>query len=576
MAIYLTDPRQQAIDQIGFSLGNSFGEKTRQRGLKKDAVLGAEEIEQIRQNSLKPQHTPEEYQSAINQLKQQYADLGLIGTNPLEGITQSKQAWSNARTEEEREAAHRKAEALRQIALSKGMSLEGFGADDPLKTPEYNFSVPALPGGQSAQQIPLVNTDWLGKGQGAGQGVFGSVLARGKDVTPEGGLLSSVLSRRNAGEGVPSKGGGVLSAALSPNQKFFEGPDQNLITLEDLDKLSGGKYSPAVAQVAQVMARQRADDNLINGSTVMEAYKRFNQMGMDPESIDKLMTLAQNMQQDTRKQRAYEIAGQMVLETDPARRAAMAAQMNALIGGGEGTKAAENLAQGHKQAQFELGDRVEMVDVTTPNKYGMGKPEATTIINRDKGISPTNKAELQQRERQLEANNALNWAKLRQDANGIGRVIQGDDGIVYGISNSGEVRQLANISGFSKGDAAKARSLQAKMNYAIQLYKSSVNPYDDGVVTPGMQRALADYEAAAGELDALLSGSNSSSRQVGQGQKVDYNSAIRAITAALDRNAKAPAGQRWSRQQFEDYIRQNYGDLGDKLINDSDFKTYGL
>lgn len=64
--------------------------------------------------------------------------------------------------------------------------------------------------------------------------------------------------------------------------------------------------------------------------------------------------------------------------------------------------------------------------------------------------------------------------------------------------------------------------------------------------------------------------------QSGGNGAIDYYSAMNEITAALKRNSTAPAGQRWNRQQFESYIRQNGGDLADQLIADVDWGMFGL
>lgn len=236
------------------------------------------------------------------------------------------------------------------------------------------------------------------------------------------------------------------------------------------------------------------------------------------------------------------------------------------------------LAPGRKTAELNLGDRVEMVEVQGANELGFGDPKAKTFLTRNKGFAPGDRERLDLQGKIHEDNNALNWAKFRQDANGIKQIITGDDGTVYGISNSGDVKSLANVSTFSKEDAARVRALQTRMNNAIQFYKASQHSYDAETETPGMKQALDDYNKAAAELDAIFTKGRGGQQGQGsgQGKVVNYNSAISEITSALERNAKAPAGQKWNRQQIEAHILQKYGDMGEKLIADTDFRAYGM
>ncbi|QDR80242.1 hypothetical protein [Sporomusa termitida] len=238
----------------------------------------------------------------------------------------------------------------------------------------------------------------------------------------------------------------------------------------------------------------------------------------------------------------------------------------------------EKLAPGYKTFTEDTGANINTVSLKTPNALGIGSYEAGVPRTTQKEIPPGTQAQMNLQGKIHEDNNALNWARFRQDANGIKQIITGDDGTVYGISNSGDVKSLANISTFSKEDAARVRALQTRMNNAIQFYKASQHSYDAEAETPGMKQAMDDYNKAAAELDAIFTkGQGGQQGQgSGQGKVVNYNSAISEITSALERNAKAPAGQKWNRQQIEAHILQKYGDMGEKLIADTDFRAYGM
>lgn len=133
--------------------------------------------------------------------------------------------------------------------------------------------------------------------------------------------------------------------------------------------------------------------------------------------------------------------------------------------------------------------------------YAMTPDGQMTEIHRSKpGLTPGQREQFALQKDSA----ALNWARFNRDANAINRTMTDEGGTVYGITGSGEMRKLGNISTFSKEDQSRVRAAQSKMANAIQLYKASADAYDSNKVTPGMKRALDDYNSAAAELDAVF------------------------------------------------------------------------
>ena len=292
MAIELTDPRYAAIDQIGYALGQRYGQM---RQAKKDDKSLAE-WDQTRQDLKNPQYTSEELASAWKQMEQKYGHL--VGVNPLEGITQSKKAWETATDDAQRDAAHQQADYYRRLADIKGMSLAGYAADDPAKTP-YRLEAPPL---------------WEGT-QKAGRWLFGPMLDANQE---RGGLLTAALNQgkqflKEPGLN-PTQGQGLLTSAL--NNQFLKEPDSNLITMEDIDRASGGQLSAEAKAAALQMARQRAQAEIKSGAPATNFFRQLLRKGYDPESASRLMQIVgmdlKHMQEELQDTTAQDLGRQMV------------------------------------------------------------------------------------------------------------------------------------------------------------------------------------------------------------------------------------------------------------------------
>lgn len=211
----------------------------------------------------------------------------------------------------------------------------------------------------------------------------------------------------------------------------------------------------------------------------------------------------------------------------PKEEAIKAAQQYYSMNGAPGTAFMKDLAQPHSTAEINAGDRIQLIDVATPNKVGIGSTSATPVYDQPINMSPAQKASIGLQRDSLAQNDAHFRANLAKDASSIKQVIKGDDGVIYGVTGSGSMQAMGNVSGFSKEDAARVKTATNKMNYALKFYEASRDPYAPEKVTDGMTRALKLYDDAQGELDGMFGNksqqSNAGSKQLTADEKQQLN-----------------------------------------------------
>lgn len=560
MTIELTDPRYAAIDQIGYALGQRYGQI---RQAKKDEKSLAA-WDQIKQNLNNPQYTPEELASAWKQLEQKYGQ-GLVGANPLEGITQSKKAWETATNDVQRDAAHQQADYYRRLADVKGLSLAGYAAGDPLKTPAYRLEAPPL---------------WEGA-QKPGQGLFGPMLDTNQE---QEGLLTAGLNQGKQFLNDPglnqNQGQGLLTSAL--NNQFLREPEQNLITMEDIDRASGGQLSAEAKAAALQMARQRAQAEIKSGAPATNFFRQLLRKGYDPEAAAKLMQVAgmdlKHMQEELQDTTAKDLGRQMVEATkagDYGQATSLALQIDVRTKSNLGSNYLKTLQPKTSTYVADTGPAEILYEVNTPPLGGL---VTRREVGKDtKGLTP---GQVQQG-KQFNQNFALDIQKLDLQRQALVQdfaerdrrffldvqKIQNDNARQFVAGQHELLRSLATDAGYLLKMAQEENDTNKKAQY-MQTAQGLISRADQ--LRTSIDKTMASLVpgvASSGQTTAA-SGANSGG--------VDYYSAINSIDAALKRNATAESGVRWNRAQLEDYIRRQYGDLAPNLINDIDWKSYGM
>jgi hypothetical protein len=440
----------------------------------------------------------------------------------LEGLKKNYEdlAASGATAEQLAPIAN-KATALRQSSLANGIDLPGA---------DINYNDTRI----SDDNFARSNIDQLTSQMGK-TGLFGSALGQIQPAqTSNTGLDAGATPRpeQQPVQGLLSSVGDLI------NEQANRYSDPNQIKAANAAFLAKNSFSPEQAAKAATMLQPRETDakTKTNAQLINVIYNP------NVNDADKLQAV----------QQYYELNGM------------------------DSGKILAQLAPKNSLAQEDTGATINYVSTQQPNAFGIGAPSANVIRSTSKEIAPGTRAQMSQRDKEFAANQDLNWAKFNQDANSIKHYVTTDTGDVIGFTGDGQSRTLAHTSSFSKQDQVKIKALQNNMASALQLYKTSADPYNPTAETPGMQRAMVSYNTAKGQLDSMLGVGSDQGAGQGQTQGVDYNSAISSITSALRKNSAAPAGQKWNRKQLEDYIRQSYGDMGDQLVADTDFKAFGM
>ena len=511
MAIYLTDPRYQAIDQLGYALGQKFGaDQQKQRtdsevdkgvGLLAGLSNKSKEITNAN-NQVADIQEQLKYINGIKGLNKEWADIDAVGTAEGDAARQDIIQRSNA---------------LRQMAQQKGYNLPG-------------------------QDVPLGNI------QGWTDNEYNARIAPTIQRLAAAGVDLSQFAR-------PSDMGRDAGATAQP-------------TFDVNASISG--ISNAVKQ-----ALAQVNDPL---TTVTGLQK----LHLSDAAMQRLAPIASTYTKSNNDQQAIKLAAIMIdPNASPQQKTEAAIQYNQLYGNNSGTDLLTGLAPQRKAVQWNNGGQQGVDVVTMPSTLGTGGAGVTNLQTRDNTLNPGQVQQGQEFTANLNQNNQHFWANLNLQAQKLQNDITNDAARIQLAQKNGALSGFSTLLTDLRGRAGNAlRGAQE----AISAHKMDMNykPENDSTV----QNYMKDYQAFSQQADVI---SNQLGAAMGvnvgsQGQRgsnetnvtVDYNNAISQIGAALKKNSAAPNGQRWNRQQFESYIRQNYGDLADKLISDAEWKSFGM
>ena len=329
--------------------------------------------------------------------------------------------------------------------------------------------------------------------------------------------------------------------------------------------------------IAQLAQAKYTDPNRYKS----DILSGLNRIGIGESTMKRLAPLYEANVKQAYDQRGSDLIGQFQMETDPMKKAQLVQQYNSLYGGKVDLK---DLAPKTGMATADTSDQINFIKTMQPNAYGIGDASASVVGSLNKGISPGTKAQLNMQEKTLAQNDKHFYANLGLQQ----QKLQNDT--VNDTARIQLAQQNSSLSGFGtllsdlRGRAGNAlKGAQDVIAAHKNNYEENYNPQND----PEVQRYMQDYQAYSKQADTISNrlgsamGLNTGVEQSGgqgntTGVSIDYNAAIGQITNALKKNSGAASGQKWNRSQFENYIRQNYGDLSDKLIADTDFNSFGM
>lgn len=431
MAIILSDPRYQALDQAGLALGKRLAQDQLERGQQAQTQTAAG----IWGKALKAAPTQADTDAYIqaNGLNR------FIGLTPGAIVTASKQDWSApGATVEQKQAAHAQANWGRALGSMIGSDLTGYGADDPLKSVTPDFGSQGLLGPYISKQDEL---------QQFTQPVA-SLVGQPAPVNQPSGLFGSTVLR------------------VQPRA----------ITFEDIDRADGGKHSAALKKQAQ----ERLDKGLNDGSLLMDVYSRMVDAKISPEIIAAVLQLggsvADKMNKARRLEQATILAGEMIAEPDEVKRARKATEIYGLVGDGYGFELAKSMAPKSTMVQTNLEDRVEYDQITQPNALGMGEPGIKALGSKPIGISAAQRKALEIQSRHSDAAIEAMKARYMQD-NGV--ALRAGAGLPGGVTQEEHQRVMDGIKrwlqrgeSWDKIEAAIRNGYSDKPAYAEHIIRS--------------------------------------------------------------------------------------------------------